>query len=404
MKILFTMNLPYVPAIGGANKSNRYMLESLAGRGHEVRAVVPLRGLPDGKPLEQAFALIAQEAVIRCRGLEAVDYELNGVTVSAACTPGHVHKRLCSEIASFRPDWILVSSEDPSQILLKTALASPCDVAYLARTTSMLPFGTQSFFPSELRTRFFGGVTVIVAVSQFMAQYIRQWTGLTASTAPLQFFGQSPFPDLSCFDRGFVTMINPCAVKGISIFLELSRSFSHVPFAAVPTWGTNRADRDALAELANVRLLPASEDIDEILRVTKILLVPSLWGEAKSRVITEAMLRGIPVLASDSGGNREAKLGTDCVIPVKLVERFGDKLDENMLPTPLIPVQDLSPWNSALSAMLTDRNLYEHQSAASRQAALEFVAGLSVEPLEQTLVQNQGAPRLKDRPLRGGKN
>ena len=36
MRILLTMNLPYFPAHGGANKSNRFILEALAQR-HAVR-------------------------------------------------------------------------------------------------------------------------------------------------------------------------------------------------------------------------------------------------------------------------------------------------------------------------------------------------------------------------------
>ena len=47
---------------------------------------------------------------------------------------------------------------------------------------------------------------------------------------------------------------------------------------------------------------------------TRILLVPSLWGEAFGLVVVEAMLRGIPVLASNVGGLVEAKLGVDYIL------------------------------------------------------------------------------------------
>ena len=40
--------------------------------------------------------------------------------------------------------------------------------------------------------------------------------------------------------------MNPCAVKGISIFLALADAFPETVFAAVPTWGTNEQDRAAL--------------------------------------------------------------------------------------------------------------------------------------------------------------
>ncbi len=41
-------------------------------------------------------------------------------------------------------------------------------------------------------------------------------------------------------------------------------------------------------------------------KTAKILLVPSLWEEAWGRVVTEAHVSGIPVLASDRGGLPES--------------------------------------------------------------------------------------------------
>ena len=53
MKILLTMNLPWFPAVGGANKCNRALPERLAARGHAVRAVVPALAVPSRWTLEE---------------------------------------------------------------------------------------------------------------------------------------------------------------------------------------------------------------------------------------------------------------------------------------------------------------------------------------------------------------
>jgi len=41
MKILLTMNLPYTRVYGGANRSNRSLVEALAARRHSICVVVP---------------------------------------------------------------------------------------------------------------------------------------------------------------------------------------------------------------------------------------------------------------------------------------------------------------------------------------------------------------------------
>lgn len=121
----------------------------------------------------------------------------------------------------------------------------------------------------------------------------------------------SPFNEFNNHGKDYVPIINPCAGKGIAIFLRSAQLLPSIEFAAVPTWGTNRQGQLQLRALSNVRILNRIDDVEEVLKVTQVLLVPSLWAEAKPNVITEAMLRGIPVLASDIGGNSEAMLGHD---------------------------------------------------------------------------------------------
>ena len=54
------------------------------------------------------------------------------------------------------------------------------------------------------------------------------------------------------------------------------------------------------------RLEPAVPHVRELLRRTKVLLVPSLWREAFGLIALEAALSGIPVLSTDHGGLVEA--------------------------------------------------------------------------------------------------
>jgi len=206
--------------------------------------------------------------------------------------------------------------------------------------------------------------------------------GLGSTLLRLPVYGPGPFPPLGRFDTGFVTLVNPCLEKGVDVFLELARLGRDLEFAAVPAWGTGADVRWALEREPNVRVLEPVDDIEQVLAHTRVLLVPSLWPETFGYVVPEALLRGIPVLASEIGGLPEAGLGAATLLPVHpLARRNGGYVAAR---------QDVGPWNDALRALLTDRAEYERRARQGRAAAGQFVAGLDPDACE-TLLAGLGA-------------
>jgi glycosyltransferase involved in cell wall biosynthesis len=394
MKILLTTNLPYFPTHGGANTSNKYLLESFVRNNDSVLVVVPALSTPSQLTLEQLRDLMKSHGMIVTSEPGVEIFTLNGVEVHAVVEQSRLRNYLMDQIRRFKPDWTLVSTEDPSQNLLDAAHKQcPGRVIYLARTTSFIPFGPNAFFPSPARARLLEQCAAIVTVSEYVADYMRQWSTCDPVVLPISFYGDGPFANYSNFDQGFVTMINPCAMKGLAIFVEVARALPEVQFAAVPTWGTTDSDLAALKQVPNIQLLKPTEKIDEIYRQSRIILVPSLWPEGKSRVILESMLRGIPVLASDSGGNAEAKLGTDFLFPVRVIEGIGEQLDGRMLPIPKIPEQDIAPWVDALRRLLSDREFYYQHAADARAIAQLYVANTDVAALQKYLQKLKPKPQ-----------
>jgi len=266
-------------------------------------------------------------------------------------------------------------------------------VIYLVRAIIGLPFGPDSPFVNEAKTATIRRADGVVAVSEQVAEYTRRYGHMDARHFPISLLDPGEPPCAGRFDNRFVTMVNPCAVKGISIFTGLAARFPRIEFAAVPTWGTTAIDRAELQKLPNVTILPPVDNVHEFLAQTRVALVPSLWAEARSRIILEAMVRGIPVIASDVGGLKEAKLGVDYLLPVKPVSRYHSRVDNLMVPMAEIPEQDLTPWYSALHRLTTDRAHYEQLSVDSRRAALEYARNLNVLPFEDYLQQIIRSPK-----------
>ena len=394
MKILLAQNMVYLPTWGGANKSNRLLLEGLAERGHACHVIAPAHGTHACQSrdlfLEELRTRNIPSKVTRS-GRDA--FEFRGVHVTAIRKQGDMVPSMMEEIDNFRPDWILVASEDPGQVLLAAAVrADRSRVVYLARTTLALPFGPAAPFDSSVRTELLRQAAGVVAVSEYIRTYFRKWAQMESARLPICPNGAGPFPRMGSFDSGFITIVNPCAYKGIAIFEELAKGFPEAAFAAVPTWGTTRADLDRLRALANVTILTPSDDIDAIFAATKILLVPSLWAEAKANMITEAMLRGIPVLASDVGGNKEAMLGNSYLLPVNAIVEYDQNLDQQLLPRARVPIQDLTPWLDALSELTENAAVYERVATASQSSAIaanEEEASLPIEKYLMDLLETK---------------
>jgi thioesterase domain-containing protein/glycosyltransferase involved in cell wall biosynthesis len=406
MRILLIQNLVYVPSHGGANKANRLMLEGLAGRGHDCRAVALATAAQGAGTRDGFLAELTDRGIEVTASAPGVDvFRADGVEVHAISDPSRLLPTIAAQVAAFAPDCVVLSHAGPAQALLEAALeAAPGKLVYLAHTTLWLPFGPGSFHPDPTEAALLRRAGSVVAVSRFGRDYLKRWGNLDSEVLAFPMYGEGPFPDLAGFDQGAVTLVNPSSVKGISIFLELAARFPALPFAAVPTYRTTRADREALEALPNVRLLPATDDVDQLLAQVRVLLMPSLWDEAFGVMAVEAMLRGIPVLASDVGGLPEAKLGVDYVLPVRRIERYEARFDDRHEPVADVPPQDVGPWETALREVTTDRARYEQLSRDSRAAALAWVGGLGWEPFEalfrRVAEQSAGTARIPTAPER----
>ncbi len=399
LRILLAHNSLYYPAYGGGDKSNRLLMEALAARGHAVRAVARVE-----KFGAEGEARLLEQLNARGVSPELLDgvarFTLNGVDVHTLASNPQLRAYFAAQLEAFDPDVIITSTDDPAQLLFETAVKAPrARVVHLVRATIAVPFGPDSSHPSDARTAMLRRADAIVGVSEYVARYVRDHGGMPATHVPISLMDAGGVSAAARFDNPYIVFGNPCAVKGIDIFLGLADAMPELAFAAVPTWGTNARDMEALRARPNISIIPPVDNMDDLFRQTRVLLVPSVWAEARSRIVVEAMLRGVPVVASNIGGIPEAKLGVPYLLPVHPIRGYRHEVDENMVPVPDVPPQDIAPWIDALRRLTSDEQHWRDISAQSREAATNYVRNLDVRPFESILREVAARPKTSVSPV-----
>jgi glycosyltransferase involved in cell wall biosynthesis len=196
--------------------------------------------------------------------------------------------------------------------------------------------------PRELRATADLGCHVVCS-SAFLARKVSNVIGRPAHVvypASDWCFGTAGDP------QGFVTMVNPHAVKGLDTFLEIARRLPTQRFLLQESWKLGDAAlaalRRRLAALPNVTFQQRVPDMRPVYARTRLLLVPSVWEEGFGMVAVEAQSCGIPVVASARGGLPES------------VGHGGVLIDD---------YRDVDAWEQALHGVLGSAARYAEWSA-----------------------------------------
>jgi len=143
----------------------------------------------------------------------------------------------------------------------------------------------------------------VVAPSLFLGRAVRRFARKSVKVI----YPVSPLDKVKA-DKGsrkYITIINPAPEKGISLMAAIAASLPSYQFLVVGKF--SRVEKYAeysfnfLRQMRNVTLLPYQDTLRKVYEKTKILMMPSLLDESFGRVVWEAMVNGIPVIASKKG-------------------------------------------------------------------------------------------------------
>ncbi len=172
-------------------------------------------------------------------------------------------------------------------------------------------------------------------------------------------------------EESFVTFVNPQATKGLYVFVRIAEQLAarrpDIPLlvmAGRSRTGWQQETGIDLSRLPNLTTQPSVPDPREFYAATRLLLMPSLWNESFGLVAAEAMLNGIPVLASNRGALPETigDAGLLFDIPARYTPETRD------LPT----AEEVAPWVEAIIRLWDDAGEYEHWSRAARERARQW--------------------------------
>jgi glycosyltransferase involved in cell wall biosynthesis len=141
--------------------------------------------------------------------------------------------------------------------------------------------------------------------------------------------------------RETILFVNPVASRGLDTALQLAAQRPDLPFVFQESWPLVLRDQRELArvtaQLGNVEFRRFTADVASVYRDARVLLAP-YEGDNRPRVVLEAQSNGIPVLAADCEGLREA------------VDAGGVFVARTA---------PISEWVAALAALWDDRTAYD---------------------------------------------
>ena len=195
-----------------------------------------------------------------------------------------------------------------------------------------------------------GKPDILFSTSEFIKNLSSKWYDI-----PNIVFYPCFNPEKTCVNFGKkITFINPVKEKGSDFVLKLAKGMPHEQFIAVEGWYKNEGFCNHMS--SNITYYPLQMDMNNIWNETKLLIVPSIVEEAFGRVIVEASIRGIPVIAHNRGGIAEALNGSGILL---------DNLDVNI-------------WKEAINKC-NNINFYTKLHEQALQGSKKFIRNIGSE-------------------------
>jgi len=220
-----------------------------------------------------------------------------------SCHPPLV-SRMVRELSDLGDSFVITNEDDLTGLTAKF-LARKAGAHFIHSGPCVGFYGDKPFYVNLLKKQ------TVFAVSRSVQRDLSGELALPSLLWP-------PFIDLDRYvatgKSGFAPVIGYYSAglhKGDSLFLRLVRRCPEYRFIAV---GSGLGPRE---DLKNLEVRGNIPDMTSFYRDISLLVVPSVVAEAHPRVILEAAVNGIPVIANNIGGIPEALGGSGILIDME---------------------------------------------------------------------------------------
>ncbi len=351
-RILYCNTLSYLDSSSGAAVASRCMMEKLHRLGFAVEAFTG--GVSETHRDQQP-----DTSLVRNHDPAIARIVIGGVSLTTySGFQEGVPKSECPQAAEFLATFDAIFERFRPHVLINFG-GDPLSAAIRAFAKS---FGALVVFPIHNLDYFsaepFTGADAVIVPSRYAADHYRQTLGLDPIILPNAVNLDRAMAVAR--DPKYLTFVNPSHQKGVYVFAriadELALSRLDIPLLVVESRGSERTLAGCGLDLAgngNVSLMSHTSDPRQFWGVTKLCLMPSLCRESQGLVAVEAMLNGIPVVASDRGALPET-LGRSGVI-LSLPEWMSPRT--RVLPT----AREVRRWVDEVIDLWDDPVRYEEQ-------------------------------------------
>jgi glycosyltransferase involved in cell wall biosynthesis len=288
----------------------------------------------------------------------------------------------------FRPDLVLTYGGDwVAQAIMTQAKRRGVPVVFALHNFAY--HGAELFRP----------VDAVLVPSRFAQAHYRRTLGLNCTPIP----GPWDWSRVRCPEvrRQYVTFVNPQPEKGVFIFArivaELARRRPDIPLLVVEGRGkSGRLQRTGLdlGALGNISVMANTPDPRDFYRVSRLVLMPSLWWESFPRVAVESFINGIPVLGSRRGGLPETLEQAGVLFDVP--ERYTPQ-------TRLVPTAaEVAPWLDTIIRLWDDNQFYAQERCRCLAAAEAWHPDRLLPRFEEFLAQVVHSSARRRSPLACG--